>query len=171
MNSEQRRQKMIAYLEASQMPVSGSALAEHFGVTRQVIVKDIGLIKASGHAVLSTARGYLLQQPADTWYRRDVKVCHTKAQIENELRCIVDLGGYILNTHVDHPIYGNVGESLHIKCRKDIRRFLEKTEKTGCMPLLELTNGVHTHTIAADDMQTLDEICDALKSAGYLVEE
>ncbi len=169
MNSEQRRQKIIAYLEASSGAVSGSALAEQFGVTRQVIVKDIGIIKASGYAILSTARGYLLQKHTDTWYRREIRVCHTKDQIEDELRCIVDLGGYILNTHVDHPIYGNVGESLHIKSRKDIRQFLEKTEQTGCMPLLELTNGVHTHTIAADDIQTLDEICEALQMAGYLI--
>ncbi|MCI6057051.1 MAG: DNA-binding transcriptional regulator, partial [Clostridia bacterium] len=89
--------------------------------------------------------------------------------IGDEMRLIVDLGGYILNTHVDHPIYGSVGESLRIKSRRDIQNFLTKTEETGCMPLLALTNGVHSHTIAAEDEQTLDEICAELQNAGYLM--
>ncbi len=170
MQSEQRQQNIKKLLAQSDVPVSGSRLAEQFGVTRQVIVKDIGILKASGLNILSTARGYLLPKDTLSPLCREITVCHTKDQIADELRCIVDLGGHIRNTHVDHPIYGNVGEELHIKSRKDIQNFLDKTAQTGCMPLLELTNGVHTHTIAADDVETLDEICEALKQAGYLLD-
>ena len=170
MQSEQRQQNIKKLLAQSDVPVSGSRLAEQFGVTRQVIVKDIGILKASGLNILSTARGYLLPKDTLSPLCREITVWHTKDQIADELRCIVDLGGHIRNTHVDHPIYGNVGEELHIKSRKDIQNFLDKTAQTGCMPLLELTNGVHTHTIAADDVETLDEICEALKQAGYLLD-
>lgn len=170
MQSEQRRQNIKRMLSQSDVPVSGNRLAEQFGVTRQVIVKDIGILKASGLNILSTARGYLLQKDTSSAFCREITVCHTKDQIADELRCIVDLGGHIRNTHIDHPIYGNVGEKLYIKSRKDIQNFLDKTEKTGCMPLLELTNGIHTHTISAEDIETLDEICMALKQAGYLLE-
>lgn len=170
MQSEQRRQKIKNMLLQSDTPISGNRLAEQFGVTRQVIVKDIGILKASGLNILSTARGYLLQKDMPSAFCREITVCHSKEQIADELRCIVDLGGHIRNTHVDHPIYGNVGEELHIKSRKDIQNFLEKTAQTGCMPLLELTNGVHTHMIAADNIETLDEICAALQQAGYLLD-
>ena len=64
MQSEQRQQNIKKLLAQSDVPVSGSRLAEQFGVTRQVIVKDIGILKASGLNILSTARGYLL--PKDT---------------------------------------------------------------------------------------------------------
>ena len=171
MNSEDRRHQILKYLQAADEPVSGSELAEHFSVTRQVIVKDMGILKASGQPILSTARGYLLQKDTDTRCRREITVCHQKDQIADELQRIVDLGGHILYTHVNHPIYGSVGEALRIKSKKDILQFLHTTEETGCMPLLELTNGVHTHTIAAEDEQTLDEICAELRRVGYLLYE
>lgn len=169
MESETRRQKIIELLKKQEEPISGSQLAEQFGVTRQVIVKDMGMIKAGGMPLLATAKGYLLQKETDGLCRREICVCHNREQIGDEMRLIVDLGGYILNTHVDHPIYGSVGESLRIKSRRDIQNFLTKAEETGCMPLLALTNGVHSHTIAAEDEQTLDEICAELKNAGYLM--
>lgn len=171
MKSEERRQEMKKMLKESAEPLSGKKLADFFGVTRQVIVKDMGIIKAEGMKIIPTARGYLLEKNADQLCKREVLVCHSKEEIEEELQIIVDAGGNILGTHVDHPIYGTVGESLNIKSRKDISAFLNKTKETGCMPLLELTKGVHTHLIAAEDENTLDEICFALKKAGYLIQE
>lgn len=169
LDSETRRQKMIELLKKQNAPISGNQLAEQFGVTRQVIVKDMGMIKAGGLPLLATAKGYLLQKETDGLYRREIQVRHSREQIGDEMRLIVDLGGYILNTHVDHPIYGSVGESIRIRSRRDIQNFLAKSEETGCMPLLELTNGIHSHTIAAEDEQTLDEICEELRNAGYLL--
>ena len=46
MESETRRQKIIELLKKQEERISGSQLAEQFGVTRQVIVKDMGMIKA-----------------------------------------------------------------------------------------------------------------------------
>ncbi|MBM6828517.1 transcription repressor NadR [Anaerotignum lactatifermentans] len=171
MKSEERRQKIKEMLENSTQPLSGKTLADTFGVTRQVIVKDMGIIKAEGMKIIPTARGYLLEKNTDNLKKREIQVCHSKEEIEKELQIIVDLGGNILQTHVNHPIYGTVGESLNIKSRKDIMDFLHKTEETGCMPLLELTKGVHTHLIAAEEETTLDEICTALKKTGFLLSQ
>ena len=85
------------------------------------------------------------------------------------MNIVVDMGGKILSTSVNHPVYGSVGAALNIKSRRDIKMFLNKTSETGCMPLLELTKGIHTHLISADDEETLDEICAELKNAGYLI--
>ena len=57
MESEKRRQKIIELLKKQEEPISGSQLAEQFGVTRQVIVKDMGMIKAGGLPLLATAKG------------------------------------------------------------------------------------------------------------------
>ena len=44
-------------IKNSDRPVSGSALAKTFQVSRQVIVQDIALIRAEGNNVISTNRG------------------------------------------------------------------------------------------------------------------
>ena len=50
-------------IKNSDRPVSGSALAKTFQVSRQVIVQDIALIRAEGNNVISTNRGYILNAP------------------------------------------------------------------------------------------------------------
>ncbi len=60
MRSAERRKAIAAYLQAEKEAVSGSALAEKFDVSRQIIVQDISLLKASGYDILSTHYGYVL---------------------------------------------------------------------------------------------------------------
>ena len=61
MNSDERRIEILKIINESGKPVTGKALAEKFGVTRQIIVKDIGIIKAAGNVILSTAKGYICE--------------------------------------------------------------------------------------------------------------
>ncbi len=171
MTSEERRQEILEILENSEEPVTGADLAQKFGVTRQIIVKDIALIKAEGTQILSTAKGYFVQKKVELFKTRTITVCHSADAIEDELQRIVDLGGRVLDTQVAHPVYGRLGEVLNIKSRKDISVFLNKIHETGCEPLLYLTKGVHMHTIEAEDERSLDEICHALDTAGYLILE
>ena len=90
--------------------------------------------------------------------------------MEDELTTIVDLGGKVLTTAVEHPFYGTLGETLNIKSRKDIKNFFDRLKKTKSEPLLKLTQGKHIHIIEADDEESLQEICDALKEKGYISE-
>lgn len=167
--SETRRQEIFQLLKESDEPLTGSALALHFHVTRQIIVKDIALLKAQGNTIVSTAKGYLMEKKIEGFQKRVVTVCHDEKSIEDELQIIVDLGGHVLDTAVAHSVYGQLGEALNIRSRKDITLFLKKIQETGCSPLLQLTKGVHSHTIEAEDEKSLDEICDALNQAGYLI--
>ena len=76
-------------IKNSDRPVSGSALARTFQVSRQVIVQDIALIRAEGNDVISTNRGYIFTAPHTV--SRIFKVHHTDADLENELCGIVIL--------------------------------------------------------------------------------
>ena len=127
------------------------------------------MLKAQGNTIVSTAKGYLLEKKVEGFKKRIITVCHDEKSIEDELRIVVDLGGHVLDTGVCHPVYGQLGEALNIRSRKDITLFLKKIKESGCSPLLYLTKGVHSHTIEADDEKSLDEICDALNEAGYLI--
>ena len=51
MNSEQRREKIISVLQTREKPVSATSFANEFSVTRQIIVADIALLRASGHQI------------------------------------------------------------------------------------------------------------------------
>ncbi len=168
MTGKERREQIQELLKNSEEALTGASLAAKFHVTRQIIVKDVAILKAQGFQVLSTAKGYLLQKHFDNRKRRWITVNHDNSEIEKELQIIVDLGGKVLTTEVNHPVYGKLGEGLNIKSRKDISLFLKKIQETGCEPLLKLTKGEHIHLLEAEDEETLNEICEALKQAGYL---
>ena len=59
MNAAERRTKIIELLAASDRPMSATALAARCGVSRQIIVGDVALLRAGGVAVMATPRGCL----------------------------------------------------------------------------------------------------------------
>ena len=73
--------------------VSGSDLAKKFGVSRQVIVQDIALLRATNKNILSTNKGYFLYNPGKGPQKPKRSFCvqHTTEQMQDELYTIVDL--------------------------------------------------------------------------------
>ena len=105
MNGSQRREQIVRQIQESKEPVSGKKLAELYGVSRQVIVQDIALIRTAGYDIISTNRGYILN--TQKAISRVFKVQHTDEQTEEELYEIVDLGGCVENVMVNHRVYGH----------------------------------------------------------------
>lgn len=167
MTGAERREAIIETMKNSEQPVSGTVLAERFQVSRQVIVQDIALIRASGHDIISTYRGYLLESRATV--RRVFKVMHTEEQLEDELQTIVDLGGTVVNVKVRHRVYGEMKAPLHIRSRKQVQEFMEDIRSGKSSPLMNITSHYHYHEVEADSEETLNEIEHALKEKGYLV--
>ena len=62
MDARERRRAIMGVLERAKGPVSGSALAREVGVSRQIVVQDIALLRADGGASVSDV---LLQMQAD----------------------------------------------------------------------------------------------------------
>ena len=63
MEGDERRQFILKLLAGSESPLSGTEIAGKCGVSRQIIVQDIALLRATNKNILSTYRGYLLYQP------------------------------------------------------------------------------------------------------------
>ncbi|HPO28154.1 MAG TPA: HTH domain-containing protein, partial [Petrotogaceae bacterium] len=55
-----RQKKVLESISSSTDPVSGSELALKFGVTRQIIVRDVMILKAQGEDIRSNSRGYYI---------------------------------------------------------------------------------------------------------------
>lgn len=167
MTGSERRDNLIKQMKESKTPVSGQKLAEIFGVSRQVIVQDIALIRAAGHDVISTNRGYVLNAPQ--MVSRVFKVCHTDEMLEEELCAIVDLGGCVENVMVQHEVYGQLEAELGLNSRRKIMEFVNEISSGQSSPLKNLTSDYHAHTITADSEATLDLIEDMLREKGILI--
>ncbi len=169
MDGNERREKLIEILQGHNGPVSGNQFAKLLGVSRQVIVQDVALLRAADYNVLATTKGYVLDVDNGPKHKRMLAVKHTTDEIEDELCTIVDNGGRVLNVLVDHDIYGEIATELIIRNRSDVYDFVKKVEEKRIVPLKELTYNVHHHTVEADSDEILDRVEQALKDKNYLV--
>lgn len=169
MEGKERRDKIIELLKSYKEPISGSELAKQLGVSRQVIVQDIALLRAVNKNILSTTKGYILYYQEKEKVNRCFLVKHSTEEIEEELCTIVDFGGKILDVIVSHDIYGEIATDLIISTRQDVYDFVHKVKTKRTVPLKELTAGVHLHTVEANSEEVLDRIEQALREKKYLI--
>lgn len=168
MTGSDRRSAIVEQIRNSSAPVSGRALAAAYDVSRQVIVQDIALIRAAGYDIISTNRGYIINEPSSV--SRIFKVRHTDAQLEEELNSIVDLGGNVRDVMVNHRIYGRLTAALNITSRRKVSEFIADIKNGKSSPLKNITSDYHYHTVEADGEETLDMIEKMLREKGFLVE-
>ncbi len=166
MGGQERREQILKILKNSDKPVAGTELAKQLQVSRQVIVQDMALIRANGVEILSTNRGYVIDEERTA--SRVFKVIHTDGQVEEELNLFVDLGGKVEDVFVFHKVYGVIKASMNIKSRRDVKNYMEGISTGKSTNLKNLTSDYHYHTITADDEQTLDMIQEELRQRGFL---
>ncbi len=168
MNSETRRKSIGELLRESENPVKGGELAQNMGVTRQVIVKDIAILRAGGERIISTPEGYIMQKDQKNYCKKVLAVVHNSDEIEDELSIIVKYGGIIEDVIVEHEIYGEIRGMMMLKTLYDVQKFIEKIKSSKSEPLMALTGGIHLHTVMAESPEILDKIEDELRTRKYL---
>lgn len=172
MNSKERREYIKNLLiKNNNNTYKGQFLAEQLGVTRQVIVKDIAIIRAEGVNIIATPEGYLIPSEETNYVRRVIAVSHGRDDIYNELECIVKFGGVVEDVTVEHSLYGEIRAMLMIKTLIDIEEFTKKFKESSAQPLSSLTKGIHLHTIKADNEEIIDCIIRELKDKNYLISD
>ena len=167
MNTAERRNEILNLLQNADAPVAARNLASQFGVSRQVIVQDLAVIRASRPNIISTNRGYILQQQ-ETGCLREFKVRHTPEQAGQELNLIVDHGGRVKNISISHRVYGRVTAEMDIRSRQDVNEFVQAINSSHSSVLSSATSGYHYHLIEASSQERLDLIGEQLKKAGFL---
>lgn len=169
MKAAERRKAMVNLLLSAKEAISGSTLSGKFGVSRQIIVQDITVLKGLGYDILSTHNGYIMRRTP--LKERVFKVYHTTEQTEDELNLIVDLGGTVADVFVWHKVYGRVVAPLNIFSRLHVKQFIEGVRTGKSTELMNITGGYHYHTVRADSDAVLDQINDALNEHGYIAPE
>lgn len=172
MTGEERRMKILSKLQEADTPLSGTALAKIFHVSRQIIVQDIALMRAENNGILSTNKGYLLRskKSENTQPKRVFFVKHDTEQVLDEFRTIIELGGKVLDVAVEHELYGQICVDLLIETEADAVDFHEKMSACRDNPLKVLTDDCHYHTVCAPSERLLDLIEEDLRRKGYLQE-
>lgn len=170
MEASARRNAISEALAAASAPLSASALASQFSVSRQIIVGDIALLRAAGADISATPRGYVLSRKA-IGLVRTVACHHTLEGTEQELLIMVDNGCTVLDVVVEHPVYGQLTGQLQLASRYDVAQFMESLSQEGATPLSALTGGIHLHTLRCPDEATYNRTCAALQEAGFLLRD
>ena len=168
MDGKTRRQEIISLLQQTTQPLSGSALAKQLGVSRQVIVQDIALLRTE-HSILATAQGYLLYVAPGRGHQRAFLVKHDYEEISDELTSIVALGGRVLDVIVEHDVYGQLQADLNLTTIRDVEHFCHRLQHSSSGPLFPISAGIHLHTVEAESESILNQIEIKLREKGYLI--
>lgn len=169
-----RRKKILKKIKESfPSPITASALAAIFGVSRQIIVGDVAILRAAGEEIIATPRGYKYGEESIGRYTYEgVIVCqHLNDQLQDELYTVVDFGGVIIDTSIEHPVYGQLSGILDIKSRYEADLFVNNVNKHESLPLSSMTEGVHVHRIGATDKESFELIKESLLKQGILLPE
>lgn len=167
LSGQERRERIIDILQKSEKPLSGTDLAKALDVSRQIIVQDMALLRANGVNIISTHRGYVIQNQGPQSATRVFKVYHADEEVEEELNLFVDLGGKVEDVFVYHKVYGVLRANLNVKSRRDVKTYMAGITEGKSTQLKNVTSGYHYHTITAEDEQTLDLIQEELIKRGF----
>ncbi len=169
MKAEKRREEIVSILLEEGRAVSGGELSDRLSASRQIIVQDIAVLRASGYEILSTHSGYVIEK--HPLCERVFKVRHTSEETYDELTTIVKLGGTIVNVYVWHKVYGKIEGKLNVFSHRGIDQLMEGIKSGKSTELMNVTSGYHYHTVRADSEAILDKIEAELDEKGYIVPE
>lgn len=172
-NTKARRNKLLERLKKSQKALIGAQLADEFGVSRQVIVQDIALLRAEGEKIVATSQGYFYEDNLGMpTVKTSIACAHDdREELRDELLTVVNYGGRVIDVKVEHPIYGDLSGNLMISSIEEVDKFINNYQENEAELLSKLTDGVHLHTIEAVNIQVLEKIKAELKDKGYLLKE
>ena len=170
MSSIDRRDNILKLLLESSEPLKGSAIAQKYSVTRQVIVKDIAILRAKGKNIIATPDGYIINNNQNK-AKAIIAVTHTEEEMFEEMSVVIKYGGIIEDVIVEHPLYGEITGKLMIKNYNELNKFINKYKEQRAKLLSVLTNGVNLHTIAADNEEDIDLIISELRKCNFIVSD
>lgn len=172
LDGEKRRKAILAQLQTTKQAYSATKFAKELGVSRQVIVGDVALLRAAGENIIATARGYkLASEELVEGFMAKIAVQHDESQTQLELETILSFGAEILDVIVEHDLYGELVGGLYISNEIEMLNFMQKYEKSQARLLSQLTNGIHLHTIRYQKAKDLAQIKQALAEQGILYQD
>ena len=170
MDSTERREHIVRLLLESSTPVKGSIIATKYSVTRQVIVKDIAILRAKGNNIIATPDGYIMNR-TNNRVKSIIAVNHKEEDMINEIKIVLKYGGVVEDVIVEHTLYGEIKGMLMVSNYNELEKFIDKYENQKAKLLSVLTNGIHLHTISAENNENIELIISDLKKNNFIISD
>lgn len=168
-----RCKEILKKLKEATEPVTASKLADMMSVSRQVIVGDVSLMRASGYEIVATSRGYIIndsQKAPDFPFTGIIACKHTNKQMKDELYTIVDFGATVIDVSIEHAVYGELSGKLDLASRYDVDQFIKVVnEEKNSTPISVLTGGIHLHRIGCRSSEMFERIKKSLTEQGIAI--
>ena len=168
-SADKRRRRIVEWMRHQGVSIRGGELARRFHVSRQCLVQDVAILRASGEQIVATPRGYRLPEGFPHPHRAIIACGHAPERTEEELQILVDHGVKILDVIVEHPLYGELRGSLMLESRADVQDFLAQMRASHATLLSSLTSGVHLHTVEASRPEMISRAKGRLRARGFLL--
>lgn len=139
-------------------------------MSRQAIVNDIALLRATGEAIVAGPQGYRMAE-GPPGLTAMIRCHHEPTRGREELEILLDRGISVLDVGVDHSIFGEVRAPIVVESRDDIDRHAEAITSAGEAPLSVITRGFHSHTVRAPSLDALRAAKRELFERGILRED
>ncbi|MFI5053761.1 MAG: 3H domain-containing protein [Acidimicrobiia bacterium] len=169
-SSGQRRTELLRILRESEQPVTGSELSARLGVSRQAIVNDVALLRATGEGIVAGPQGYRMAEDS-RGVTAVIRCHHEPTRGREELEILLDRGVSVLDVGVEHSVFGEVRARFVVDSRADIDRHAETITNAEEAPLSVITRGFHSHTVRAPSDDALRAAKRELRERGILRED
>jgi transcriptional regulator of NAD metabolism len=169
-SAARRRRELEHLVRQAAGPVRGTQLATQLGVSRQVVVQDIAVLRAAGVPIRSSPRGYVWDaSPAAGVVRAQVAVRHLPEDTPKELHGLVEVGVRVVDVVVEHPLYGELRGYLDLATHAQVDAWLAELKRHQATLLSVLTGGVHLHTLESSDAGGIARARQCLQELGFLL--
>ena len=117
MGSNERRRILRESILSSKTPLSSEALLQKLGVSKQILMQDLAVLRTEGVKLIATPFGYLPDEEGPEPRHTALFACrHTTLELSRtELLIIVQCGGIVRSVLIDHPLYGEMSVSMMIR--------------------------------------------------------
>lgn len=148
--------------------MTGSELSSLLGVSRQAIVNDIAILRASGQAIIGGPHGYRIGRTPGMIAL--IHCNHPPERGNEEWEILLDRGIAVLDVGVEHSVFGEIRAPVVVESRADIDRHTATITEAGEAPLSVITGGRHTHRVRVPNLEALDAAKRELRERGILDE-
>lgn len=167
MTGNERRSILLKKLANSTQAIPARVFAETFNVSRQIIVGDVAILRAEGHPIVATNKGYLIKTDGSDHIKKYIAVTHPQEKTRAELEIFIKHHIIVESVTVEHPVYGEITGYLNIRTQADIDEFLKQAPEL----LSTLTQGIHLHTILCPNLASYEAAKSELALAGLLYQD
>jgi transcriptional regulator of NAD metabolism len=166
-----RRERLVEILENNEEPLTATALGLEFGVSRQTVVNDISVLRASRVPIMSSRWGYYVSNEEGGMLKRTLPIICEEMNAYNVFRSILGYGGRVLGGKIYHPYHDIIRADFSVKDSQELMVYQQKIANGEHQSMLSLSAGYGWVDFEVRTREVYQLITSELRDHGYLWED